>query len=548
MVGCGGHRRPVRAVDVVGGESPFGAARVALEVHLGHPHLARRVEHQVRHAVQAQRRRVRMAVAEDHVLHAALRAGGLADVHADGPVQGVVRGAEGPTVFVPDPAHPAEHVLEHPPLALLGAPRPHSRAVHGGGRVGDVPAQRVVPVRGPAGQVSPGAYAEPLAGAPVGLRVDGPAEAVEVDHGGRVGVSGGEPRGAGGRVGRFRVGHGWAAPFGVPLAVEHRVVGVEQPVRPGSGLDPAEGAVRIAGQDGPAQRVVVADRCGTDLAQRRRVLVLVGGAEVGLVPLHRVALVVDHRAAGADPARVGVHLDGQPVLTHLQGPARMHPRLGDRHPTGAGAVLVALQPARVGRAVPFPVPAPAVRGLTVDQPVERVVGERQRRIVERVAVPGAGPAEQRRGHHPAQLVVAHRAALPVRVGDEARAEHQVVVDSGGDRPGRLVDGHPLGEQVVGVEGDRRRHAQRVPGPVGQVEVRGRIGGIAHLAGGDPPVRAAVEVHVAGGGQVRVGHRRAVAGGQRGRGERELVRLVPQPQAVPLPGRQRRQRVVPEPYL
>src|SRR5690606_14302542 len=83
------------------------------------------------------------------------------------------------------------------------------------------------------------------------------------------------------------------------------VVAVVGRLLPGRELHAAVRAVGVIHADDAAERIVVDHRRHAHGDDVGIVFVLLGGREVGLVLLDGVSLVVDDRAAGADPAGIG---------------------------------------------------------------------------------------------------------------------------------------------------------------------------------------------------------------------------------------------------
>src|SRR5262245_53291395 len=88
----------------------------------------------------------------------------------------------------------------------------------------------------------------------------------------------------------------------VPLALPHRIVLIRCDLLPGVELDSRKCAVRKISAHQAAKRVIAQDGGHAAPDQVCFILISKGAAEEGLVFFDRVSLVVEHRAAGADPA------------------------------------------------------------------------------------------------------------------------------------------------------------------------------------------------------------------------------------------------------
>ena len=174
---------------------------IALEVQLRHPHHAGLVEDLMRGAEQVELLRIREAVAVDDVVEQDLgparlpgrrcstgRCSTSYSARNSRPCSSQVL-TSAPSTFWKRPAAP-----------LLGALADDGRAGHADEAAGHLPLLLVEQLGEAAGQVALRAHRGRLAAAVVGDRVDGPAQAVEVDHARRVRVLGGEPGGAALRV------------------------------------------------------------------------------------------------------------------------------------------------------------------------------------------------------------------------------------------------------------------------------------------------------------------------------------------------------------
>jgi hypothetical protein len=150
-----------------------------------------------------------------------------------------------------------------------------------------------------------------------------------------------------------------------------------------------------------------------------------------------------------------------------------------------------------------------------DRPVRQVGVEAIQRVAQRLLrLPHQG-----RPDHAAERVVRVGGAVPVRVHDQRRLEHAVVVPALDERPVRVPDAgrHAVVErvadllqrQVVPVVRHRRCGAERVDVPPRQEEVRRRLGQLLHGRGasvgsvrerrrGHPPAAVALAVRVAAG--------------------------------------------------
>ncbi|EYF01266.1 hypothetical protein CAP_8519 [Chondromyces apiculatus DSM 436] len=350
-------------------------------------------------------------------------------------------------------------------------------------------------------EVERGPGEEPGVASQVGDAHHSASERVDMHHGGCVGVGCGQRGGA--LVGEAGGGGGTGLTGGEPKValVEHGVVGVPGGLQPGRERHARAGAVREVGAHEPAQGVVAEDGGDAPVHERLVVLVLGGGAEVGLVLLDGVALVVDDGAAGADPAGVrgrGGHLRGAISADHGMavgvedgGEAGLGLDLAHQLAAGAVGVGVALLPAGARVAVGLAgagVDDARLAGVHVAEEVDLQGGGG---VVQGIAVLVPHLAHHGGGDHHAQRVEAHGAAVAVGIGDLHGRHHPVVVD----------DDHLVAEGVLGAlhqqgVGIIRDGAGRSPGidhRGGEVERRG----IEHLPpGGDPPPGCAGELHVA----------------------------------------------------
>lgn len=134
------------------------------------------------------------------------------------------------------------------------------------------------------------------------------AERIKMHYHGRAGVSLGDLRSASLWVAR-RQGDS----RGVPVGIQHAVVGVERPLQPRCELRACVRAVLEVRANEPSERVVVHERRDPALAHFRFGFVRERRREVWLVLLHGVALVVHDDTAAADPARVGERVDGRAI-------------------------------------------------------------------------------------------------------------------------------------------------------------------------------------------------------------------------------------------
>ena len=163
--------------------------------------------------------------------------------------------------------------------------------------------------------------------------------------------------------------------------------------------------------------------------------------------------------------------------------------------------------------------------------LDRSGGQVGLEAVQAVAEPLLRLAHHGGAADPAERVEGHRGPVPVRVADQARRQHPVVVAVGGQLAGRitLAGGDEVAErvarllhqQVVPVVADGRGIAERVGEPVRQeempprvVQLGGRVvivaGGVEDPAGRQPPRLALPQV--AG----RPEHRRRRPGRRTGR--------------------------------
>src|SRR5690348_5537757 len=102
----------------------------------------------------------------------------------------------------------------------------------------------------------------------------------------------------------LRIGARQRLPAGKPAALENRVIGIPGLLLPRTELHFGERAVRIIGPDQARQWIVAEDRRHTRFDQIALVLIRRSIAKERFVFLDRIALVIDDRAAGADPTRL----------------------------------------------------------------------------------------------------------------------------------------------------------------------------------------------------------------------------------------------------
>src|SRR5262245_19701089 len=141
----------------------------------------------------------------------------------------------------------------------------------------------------------------------------------------------GEPCGALSRLvpGLQAIGIRRSAPR-VPRALEHRVVLVPSRLAPGVKDDLAEGAIRRVGAHKPPERIVTQERCNTPFPKFALVLELGRVGEEWLVLLDGIALVVEHRAPGADPPMILVADADRAVRRIRETPVGLARRHGSR--------------------------------------------------------------------------------------------------------------------------------------------------------------------------------------------------------------------------
>ena len=148
---------------------------------------------------------------------------------------------------------------------------------------------------------------------------------------------------------------------GVPVAVGDGVVLVPVGGLPRSELDLRKCAVGEVGADDSADRIVVDQRADALLDEFGLVFVFVGARIIGFVLADGVALVVEDRAAVADPPQIGAGVDEHGVavlvedecaaLVALGREAGLGLGLDHEGLAGAAKVAVAFDPLGVGVAV-----------------------------------------------------------------------------------------------------------------------------------------------------------------------------------------------------
>ncbi len=297
------------------------------------------------------------------------------------------------------------------------------------------------------------------------------------------------------------------------------------------------GVVGVQRGDDALGRVVEQHRADADADIE---LEAVGVGEEGLELADRLALVVEHRPAAADPARgpsrPGLGLD---LLLDLAAEA-----------VGAGKAELDLQALRrqrgarmrfadkrggagrppPGRVVRVRLPGAAEAVNVVDDACSRVLQQRRcvgvwiERVEQAIQLglrevsSEAGQcvtfhrrrqrlAHDRGAHHHAQRIEDDFSPVAVRVADQARLQDAVIVGVDGDSIVECI-ASLRHEQVVGVEVDDGLLAERTEIATRQKKMRARfcqlVCGrdlfqvIEHPAGRDPPVAVVIEVDVAAG--------------------------------------------------
>ena len=431
---------------------------------------------------------------------------------------------------------PGQH---RPAIGVHGA----QPAAHRVERVAHGVAERVGRGHGVARDVEHRERGEDTVGAAVLVDAVRPLERIEPGHRRRGVVRLGD-------VGRAPLGIGEIGDRlarGVPGALREVVVLVVAALLPRRERVAGERAVGLIGAHGAAQRVVVEDRGDPERAERGVGVERRDAGIVRLVLLDRLRLVVEHDAAGADPARavrgrqrrahaIGDERAGQRILRRRQ--AVGGPRLLRDLLASAIGVRVALLPARRRIDAGVLLAGPRVRRARLVAGRERVAaGHRRLAARQRVAGRPRGAAGERHRDHAAERVEARLGAVAVGIDDPRRLQRAVVELRRGDVERGIGDRGR--KQPVRVVGDRRRVAERIDEPDLEEELR-RV--VALASRRDPPLaRGALIVDVAA---ARRGRRERPEQRRDQRVvEREVVGLVDQAVRGGVAERQRRGQVL-----